>query len=186
MSEYTINHRPRRLREDDKVTFEVGRNGYTYVVLSECLFNWGGANDVIFREMEADKRAMAEKAYGYSPTDEARPEDYTWPESKPRDFSALCRLVNALYDLIDTRQASLKQQAASEPEGSKPPALVSLGFDYFSEMPGVGLTFSQEIFETREGATQAGQDFCDGDFFVAEIFAGSIKRVTTKLIEEDV
>ena len=67
-----------------------------------------------------------------------------------------------------------------------PPSLVSLGFDYFPEMPGVGVTFSQEIFKTREEATQAGQVCCDGPFFVAEIFAGSIKKVTTKLVEEDV
>ena len=69
-----------------------------------------------------------------------------------------------------------------------PPSLVSLGFDWFPSMPDRVGEISQERFETREEATQNAQEVCtsDGPFFVAEIFAGSIKKVTTKLVEEDV
>ena len=250
MSEYTINHRPRRLREGDKVTFEVGGVTYRYEVEGGRYLNrLDHPNDAVFKALGVDAEGVSREAYGYNPDLSG-----SWPVSKPRDFAALCRLVNALYDEI-ARQASPKQQAASgtatpqvsssrpkvgdrviivpgedltethigmkgrllrddrdgcpfrvqldvgldgyfaedevqaipEEESSKPPSLVSLGFDWFPSMPDRIGEMSQYRFETREEATQYAQKNCtSGTFFVAEIFAGSIKRFTTKLVEEDV
>ena len=253
MSEYTINRRPKRLREGDKVTFEVGGVTYRYEVEGGRYLNrLDHPNDAVFKALGVDAEGVSREAYGYNPNLSG-----SWPESKPRDFAALCRLVNALYDEIAARQASPKQQAASgtatpqvsssrpkvgdrviivqgsaaegsdmlgkkgrltkddgtglpfavlidddgetswfledevqvipEEEPSKPPSLVSLGFDWFPSVPNRVGEMSEERFETREEATQNAQEVCtSGTFYVAEIFAGSIKRFTTKLVEEDV
>lgn len=89
------------LKLGDKVTFKVGDKTYNYVVRSSYLeLIQSGNNDKIFDALKLDKYSFASRHYGYSS------DCGSWPECVSRDFPALTRLVNALYEEIARQKSS--------------------------------------------------------------------------------
>jgi hypothetical protein len=109
MATYTSEKRPKRLREGDTVVFCVNGEDFEYKVLGCYLDKLRRrANDAIFNALGLDRIDIASSAYGYYAC------KGRWPESKNRDFAALCRLVNALYAEIDKRIDKQRDAMAEE------------------------------------------------------------------------
>lgn len=86
------------LKQGDEVVFNVFGETLTYVVLPHYLLNASsGGNDRIFELLKLDKEVFCDKHYGY------KPGGGDWPISTKDDFEALTRVVNALYDVINSR-----------------------------------------------------------------------------------
>ena len=84
-----------QLREEDVVIFTVKGEKYKYIVCKDFLKEVHAYNDKIFIDLKLNKVKFANYAYGYESL------GGNWPESKPRDFAALTRLVEALFPYCD-------------------------------------------------------------------------------------
>ena len=85
----------KQLKEGQEVVFTIKNKNYIYKVCKSYLQAEKGFNDQIFSDLKLDKIKLANSAYGY---DSNRGD---WPESKPRDFAALTRIVAALCYYCD-------------------------------------------------------------------------------------
>ena len=120
MASYSNNNRPSRLRQSDTVTFQLATGELVYTVIKlprsgriALRLPGDARNRLIFDALNisgADVSAMAQEAFGYSP------EGSKWPRSNEGDYAAQCRLVNAIYDKLDTVDASdpIAQEAATD------------------------------------------------------------------------
>ena len=80
-----------QLKYGQEVVFTIKHREYIYQVQYSFLHNINEDNDKIFSVLGLDKREFAYSAYGYEP-------DYgDWPLSKHADYSALTRIVEALF-----------------------------------------------------------------------------------------
>ena len=183
MATYTIGKRPKRLRDGDKVVFVVGGARCVYSV-------WGGQDwlphdnqEDVFEAlgMDAnDKSSMAARCFGYVSSDPS-----CWPTAKPRDFAAHCRLVNALYDLIEEREGK-KTESCSDKATDEPG--IFLGYDW--AQADSDLNRSTEIngnqrYATFEEAEESAKDDSGVPFYVFKLYAVGVKKYSYKLVQED-
>ena len=183
MATYTIDKRPKRLRDGDKVVFVVGGARCVYSV-------WGGQDwlphdndEDVFEAlgMDAnDKSSMAARCFGYVSSDPS-----CWPSASPHDFAAHCRLVNALYDLIEEREGKMTE--SNPDKGDNEPGIF-LGYDWATCWPaplGTSTELSARSYETIdaacEDAAERGHDTC----FVFKLYAVDAKKYTRKFVQED-
>lgn len=163
MAVYTIDKRPKRLREGDKVVFSVGDVAYSYLVQTDHLSSTKLDNGAIFDALGLAFYSFAESAYGYEA------DSGWWPCAKERDFAALCRLVNALYDEIEKRR---DEKAEAIPP--KVPSPISLGWAW-SEEPLSHDTQPCDIsvlLGTRDEAMADAKASDLSPVYVFELFAG--------------
>ena len=84
------------LKEWQKVVFTIKDKKYKYEVRSDFLNNLDKSfNDEIFSDLKLDKVNFANSAYGYDSL------GGDWPSSKHADYSALTRIVEALFPYCD-------------------------------------------------------------------------------------
>ena len=84
------------LKEWQKVVFTIKDKKYKYEVRSDFLNNLEKSfNDEIFLDLKLDKIDFANSAYGYNSL------GGDWPSSKHADYSALTRIVEALFPYCD-------------------------------------------------------------------------------------
>lgn len=91
--------RDNTLQDDDFVFFNVDGIKLKYIVRNTHLAFCGyEMNDKIFKILKLDKKVFCDTHYGYY--------NYggDWPTCKIADFSALTRVVKALYQEIDKRE----------------------------------------------------------------------------------
>ena len=130
MASYSNNNRPARLRQNDTVTFQLATGELVYTVIKlpksgriALRLPGDARNRLIFDALNvtgADVSAMAQEAFGYSP------EGSKWPRSGEGDYAAQCRLVNAIYDKLDTVDTSDPIADESAIDHSEDPAPMPL------------------------------------------------------------
>ncbi len=59
-------------------------------------------NNEIFKILEINEHILARKIYKYIPKNIFR--KLEWPETEPRDYSSLTRIVKELYEIIEKRE----------------------------------------------------------------------------------
>lgn len=85
-----------QLKEGQEVIFTIKDTDYIYTVYTEYLNSQGlFRNDKIFEDLGLNKINFCSDCYGYDPY------DGDWPESKFNDFTALTRVVEALFPYCD-------------------------------------------------------------------------------------
>ena len=86
----------KQLKEGQEVIFTIKDKNYIYIVYLQylCIKN-SDYNYQIFRDLELDKFKFCSDYYGY------KPGRGDWPESKYEDYTALTRLVEALFPYCD-------------------------------------------------------------------------------------
>ena len=184
MATYTINKRPKRLREGDRVIFEVDGERYEYDPATEVAVTWlSTLGRSIFDALaisEPEKIDLTDRAFGY------RSHDYAfWLSSKPHDYAAQCRLVNAIYDLIEER--GKKGSPAEVPRVPPAEPGIFLGYDWArGDYPiQAGLLLNGTPFSTLEDACRAaaegGLDSCQ----VFKVYAVDVKKYTRNFVQED-
>ena len=182
MATYTIDKRPTRLRDGDKVIFVVGgaRCEYSVVGRIAWLPNDGG-NDVFeaLGMTVGEKISMAERCFGYTSTDPS-----SWPSAKLQDDAAHCRLVNALYDLIEERDGK-KAESRSDKATDEPGIFLGYGWAPADAQLGHGFQASADIYESIDDACEQaaldGYDTC----LVFKVYAVDVKKYTRKFVQED-
>ena len=182
MATYTIGKRPKRLRDGDKVVFVVGGARCVYSV-------WGGQDwlphdndEDVFEAlgMDAnDKSSMAARCFGYVSSDPS-----FWPSASPHDFAAHCRLVNALYDLIEEREG---KKAGSNPDKGDNEPGIFLGYDWApaDEPLGGGAHMDVNTYETVDEACDAAASEGHATCIVIKLYAVDAKKYTRKFVQED-
>ena len=85
-----------QLKEGQEVIFTIKDKNYIYIVYSQylCIKN-SDYNSQIFTDLKLDKFKFCSDYYGYEP---GRGD---WPESKYEDYTALTRVVEALFSYCD-------------------------------------------------------------------------------------
>ena len=181
MATYTIDKRPKRLRPGDWAVFVVNGNKCRYWVSEGG--NWLARYDRdVFEALgmgPSEKASMTKRCFGYVSTNLA-----FWPTAKPRDFAAHCRLVNALYDLIEEREGK-KTESCSDKATDGPG--VFLGYDW--AQADRDLNRSTEIngnqrYATFEEAAEAAKDDSGVPFYVFKLYAVGVKKYSYKLVQE--
>jgi hypothetical protein len=109
----------------DTVIFNVKGERLEYMVDENTFGIWGhlsiiGDNEKIFTLLGVDKNQFCKQAYGYEPR------KGEWPFAK--DYPALTRCINALYDKIEQTVS----RPADDWEYSIPPNLTKQKFDTFT------------------------------------------------------
>ena len=182
MATYTIDKRPKRLRPGDRIVFVVNGKECWYSVNAEE--SWLSRKDVdVFEVLGMDlgeKESMAERCFGYD-----SPNPTFWPTAKPRDFAAHCRLVNAIYDLIEEREG---KNAEIGPDKATNEPGIFLGYDWAHADR--DLNRSTEIdgsqrYATFEEAAEAAKDDSGVPFYVFKLYAVGVKKYSYKLVQED-
>ena len=168
MATYTIGKRPKRLRDGDKVVFVVGGARCVYSV-------WGGQDwlphdnqEDVFEAlgMDAnDKSSMAARCFGYVSSDPC-----SWPSARSHDFAAHCRLVNALYDLIEEREGK-KTESCSGKATNEPGIFLGYGWAPCSEPLGTSTELNESTHESVEAACDDAADHGYDTCFVFSKFA---------------
>lgn len=86
----------KQLKNGQKIIFTIKDKNYIYTVYSQHLCIKGsGYNDQIFKDLKLDKFKFCYDYYGYEPG------VGDWPESKNKDYTALTRVVEALFPYCD-------------------------------------------------------------------------------------
>ena len=182
MATYTIDKRPKRLRDGDKVIFVVGGVRCVYSVWDRVDWLPNDNNEDIFEALGmtlGEKISMIERSFGY-----VSHEPSFWPSSKARDFAAHCRLVNALYDLIEEREGK-KSESCPDKATNEPG--IFLGYDWApcSEPLGTSTELNESGHESVEAAcddaAEHGYDTC----YVFKLYAVDAKKYTRKFVQED-
>ena len=183
MATYTIDNRPKRLRPGDRIIFVVGGKKSEYCVLNGYTWLRGGDDEDVFEHLEIDpfwKGSLAERSFGYTSLDPS-----SWPSAKPQDYAAHCRLVNALYDLIEEMDGK-KAEGCSDNATDEPG--IFLGYDWAHADR--DLNRSTEIngsqrYATFEEAAEAAKDDSGVPFYVFKLYAVDVKKYSYKLVQED-
>ena len=82
----------KQLNSGYKIIFTIKDKNYIYTVYSQHLCIRGsGYNDQIFKDLKLDKFKFCSDCYGYEPG------KGDWPESKNGDYTALTKVVEALF-----------------------------------------------------------------------------------------
>ena len=183
MATYTIDNRPKRLRPGDSVVFVV--NGEVCGYRAQEEEDWLSSDDRdVFMALgmgPSEKASMTERCFGYVSTSLA-----FWPTAKPRDFAAHCRLVNALYDLIEEREGK-KTESRSGKATNEPGFGVFLGYDWIpcNGNLGVGAELSPRTYETEDAACSGAGDKGFDTCLVFKLYAVDAKGYTRKFVQED-
>lgn len=86
----------KQLKSGDKIILTVKDKYYIYTVYSQHLcIRSSGYNDQIFTDLKLNKFNFCSDCYGYEPG------KGDWPESKNGDYTALTRVVEALFPYCD-------------------------------------------------------------------------------------
>ena len=182
MATYTIDKRPKRLRPGDSVVFVV--NGEVCGYQAQVEDDWLSSDDrEVFQALgmgPSEKASMTERCFGYVSTNLA-----FWPTAKPRDFAAHCRLVNALYDLIEEREGK-KTESRSGKATNEPG--IFLGYDWAHadrDMNRSTEIDGSQRYATFEEAAEAAKDDSGVPFYVFKLYAVGVKKYSYKLVQED-
>ena len=183
MATYTIDKRPKRLRDGDKVIFVVGGARCEYSVCGRIDWLHKDRGEDVFGALgmtRDEKISIAERFFDY-----ASPDPILWPSAKPHDFAAHCRLVNALYDLIEEREGK-KAESCSDNATDEPG--IFLGYDW--AQADRDLDRSTEIngnqrYATHEEAAESAKDDSGVPFYVFKLYAVDVKKYSYKLVQED-
>ena len=184
MATYTIDKRPKHLQDGDRIIFEVGGKKSEYCVSNGCPWLRDGRdNRDVFEDLEitpSEKKSLVESCFGYT-----SPDLSYWPSAKLQDYAAHCRLVNALYDLIEEREGK-KAKSCSDKATDEPG--IFLGYDW--GQADHDLNRSTEIngnqrYATFEEAAEAAKDDSEAPFFVFKLYAVDVKKYSYKLVQED-
>ena len=85
-----------QLKKEQEIIFTIKDKNYIYIVYSQHLcIKDSDYNDLIFENLKLDKFKFCSDCYGY------KPGIGVWPESKNGDYSALTRVVEALFPYCD-------------------------------------------------------------------------------------
>ena len=182
MATYTIDKRPKRLRPGDRIIFVVGGKKSEYRATRAFAWLVLDSDSDVFASLgisPCEKASMAGRCFGY-----ASPDPDCWPSAKPHDFAAHCRLVNALYDLIEEREGK-KSESCSDNATDEPG--IFLGYDW--AQADRDLNRSTEIngnqrYATFEEAAEAAKDDNEAPFFVFKLYAVDVKKYSYKLVQE--
>lgn len=86
----------KQLNSGDKIIFTIKDKNYIYTVYSQYLcIRSSDYNDQIFKDLKLDKFKFCSDCYGYEPG------KGDWPESKNEDYTALTRVIEALFPYCD-------------------------------------------------------------------------------------
>ena len=185
MATYTIDNRPKRLRKGDRVIFEVDGERWEYetrITMKASIWLYVPGCDIFdaLAISEPEKMDITDRAFGY------RSLCYSfWPSSKPHDYAAQCRLVNAIYDLIEER--GKKGAPAEDPHVPPAEPGIFLGYDWAAGDWSIDADVHlREIpFSTLEEACNSaalhGFDSCQ----VFKVYAVDVKQYTRKFVQED-
>lgn len=184
MATYTIDKRPKHLQDGDRIIFEVGGKKSEYSVGSRIAWLPNDRGKDVFEALEitpVEKKSLAKRCFGYT-----SPDLSYWPSSaKLQDYAAHCRLVNALYDLIEEREG--KKTESNSDKGDNEPGIF-LGYDWATCWPlgaGISTELSARSYETIDAAckdaAERGHDTC----FVFKLYAVDAKKYTRKFVQED-
>ena len=180
MATYTIDNRPKRLRPGDSVVFVVNGEECGYQVPEEG--DWLRDDRDVFEALgmgRSEKASMTERCFGYVSTNLA-----FWPTAKPRDFAAHCRLVNALYDLIEERDG--KKHEICQDKATNGP-WVFLGYDWTTEEGGPNLETELSQGERYKSPEEVIEDLGvdDKPVYIFKLYAVDVKKYSYKLVQED-
>ena len=183
MATYTIDNAPMRLQDGDRIIFVVGGKESEYYVSNGCPWLRGrdDGRDV-FEDLKITplgKKSLTKSCFGYPSLDYSY-----WPSAKLHDFAAHCRLVNALYDLIEELEG--KKTESNPDKGDNEPGIF-LGYDWVpaDEPLGTSTKLSKSGHETIdaacEDAAEHGYDTC----LVFMLCAVGAHKYTRKFVQED-
>lgn len=183
MATYTIGNRPKHLRDGDKVIFEVGGKESKYYVSNGCPWLRGGDDyRDVFKDLEispVEKKSLAKRCFGYT-----SPDTSYWPSAKhPDHHAAHCRLVNALYDLIEEREG--KKTESNPDKGDNEPGTF-LGYDWaLAGLDGLSTELSKHRYETIDAACEDAAEHGYEACVVFKLYAVGAKKYTRKFVQED-
>ena len=182
MATYTIDNRPKRLRPGDRIIFVVGGARCVYSVWGEDAWLPNGGSEDVFDALGmtlCEKITMAERFFGY-----ASPDPSDWPSAMDHDFAAHCRLVNALYDLIEEREGK-KTEICQDKATNEPWIFLGYGWAPCSEPLGTSTELNESTHESVEAACDDAADHGYDTWFVFKLYAVDVKKYSYKLVQED-
>lgn len=136
-----------QLNSGDKIIFTIKDKNYIYTVYSQYLcLRSSGDNDQIFKDLKLDKFKFCFDCYGYTPG------TGDWPESKDRDYTALTRIVEALFPYCDEvtvngevvyskSEKTIFKESESSISSSKLESSNTIDFESIVKNPKIKLTF---------------------------------------------
>ena len=136
-----------QLNSGYKIIFTIKDKNYIYTVYSQHLCIKGsGYNDQIFTDLKLDKFKFCSDCYGYEPG------KGDWPESKNRDYTALTRVVEALFPycnevtvndeiVYSKSEKTIFKESESSISSSKLESSDIIDFESIVKNPKIKLTF---------------------------------------------
>lgn len=137
----------KQLNSGDKIIFTIKDRNYIYTVYSQHLdIKDSDYNDQIFKDLKLDKFKFCYDYYGYEPG-----KGY-WPESKNRDYTALTRVVEALFPYCDKvivdneivyskSEKTIFKESESSISSSKSESSDTINFESIIQTTKIKLTF---------------------------------------------
>lgn len=179
---YTIDKRPKHLQDGDRIIFEVGGKKSEYSVGSRIAWLPNDRGKDVFEALEitpVEKKSLAKRCFGYT-----SPDTTYWPSAKLQDYAAHCRLVNALYDLIEEREG--KKTESNPDTGDNEPGIF-LGYDWApcSEPLGTSTALNGSGHESVEAACDDAAEYGCDTCVVFKVYAVDAKKYTRKFVQED-
>ena len=135
-----------QLKKKQEVIFTIKDKNYKYEVHKSFLKEEDSHNDQIFKDLKLDKYKFFSNYYGYEPG------VGSWPESKSGDYSALTKVVEALFPYCDKvtvdgnivyskSEKTIFKESESSISSSKLESSDIIDFESIVKNPKIKLTF---------------------------------------------
>lgn len=136
-----------QLKKGQEVIFTIKDKNYIYIVYSQHLCIKGpDCNDLIFENLKLNQFKFCSDCYGY------KPGIGDWPESKFGDYSALTRVVEALFPYCDKvivdgdivyskSEKTIFKESESSISSSKSESSDTINFESIIQTTKIKLTF---------------------------------------------
>ena len=136
-----------QLKNGQIIIFTIKDKNYFYTVYSQHLCIKGpGYNDQIFKDLKLDKFKLCSDCYDYEPG------DGDWSESKDGDYTALTKVVEALFPYCDKvtvdrnivyskSEKTIFKESESSISSSKLESSNIIDFESIVKNPKIKLTF---------------------------------------------
>lgn len=181
MATYTKDNRPTHLRNNDIVvienlhynvdTFSPDRlhPSDNYLVPVANRIAW------LLNMQQAEYIAFVTRAFGYEST------DYNyWPTAKPNDWEAHCRLVNAIYDVLDQQESQPSQKntntTAVNTNSSGVTVVSGWGWEPVELVKHITNFDVCTLFNTEEEAIESAKKNCDSSFYICHVQVNIVKK----------
>ena len=173
MATYTKDNRPTRLRDNDIVIIK--NLHYKVDAFSPGRLRppenspWPEVNEIsqILNMQQAEYIAFVTKAFGYESTDY-----YYWPTAKPNDWEAHCRLVNAIYDVLDQQESQPSQKNTN----SGVTAISGWGWGPVELVENIKNLDLCALYNTEEEAIESAKKNCDSSFYICHVQVNIVKK----------